>query len=830
MCGDAAQFGITCTNISDPAVIKTTPDDIAAICANNQAANYMCEDNATKTNVEICGGGMHMGPDCKDANQAPISFEIACTMKESGATCTDSFGGPINLTQNCGNSQPTQIICLDNSIQPFPPPMDPMAACTNRGTNPSIACYDMRFSIEGAVIPYLDDFCTVTAQGTNLAAYLYSTEVTETVCKDGTGAITALANACLPANQATATCTDSYGNILTLSQICKTGPTCMTGGIASDFEMACTMQTMSTCTDPSGATMVLSQVCPGSGQQGPQCTTTTAGIVSATTFEMACTMKDTSTCMDSFGAPMILSQVCPGGQMGQTCKNIATQTIIDQQMACANPGTSECRDGMNNLLPLNTICQGGGGQPAGAWGCWASGGAKTDATFKPFPLACAEQGSTVCTDNTGADVTARLATYCGNAAQNSALTPPIVPIMCMQQGSMPMPLGPDLACNNQATSTCIDTRFMMQTQTPGMPAMPPMGTPISLAAFCPLTNNGDMPISYLLSIGNPNPASPKLRSVARRAARKTATPGMDGSYIFSCTLPANDAASVVFYGESTIYPGDNSVPPALVCYDNCPDIVDGGLTMHYAEYTGTTPTPSSYTFDKVAMMLKASLSGTSIVTTGGEDMYQWGFVSGPLFDGTNQNNMDALKCDWDPNQVCAWQAWSKLPEFYTWETGPNSWNQFTTLKDSKGNFVRLKPPLQVTYDKPDGGTYYLDYSGFGNLFGIPGKCVSLYTGEEAECGPETKYIPEFMINAGETVTDAKDANKLYLVKPLEVSQMMKASNPDDSSDVSACTGAGLTLTGLDLPDGADLPGPGADMATEPKVTTSPAVIGGVVQQ
>jgi len=66
---------------------------------------------------------------------------------------------------------------------------------------------------------------------------------------------------------------------------------------------------------------------------------------------------------------------------------------------------------------------------------------------------------------------------------------------------------------------------------------------------------------------------------------------------------------------------------------------------------------------------------------------------------------------------------------------PQEWNQFTALRDpTTGTPLTFDAPLQVKYThsqtnntKPDykynDTTFYLEYNGFGDLWGIPGKCV-----------------------------------------------------------------------------------------------------------
>ena len=182
-------------------------------------------------------------------------------------------------------------------------------------------------------------------------------------------------------------------------------------------------------------------------------------------------------------------------------------------------------------------------------------------------------------------------------------------------------------------------------------------------------------------------------------------------------------------------------------------------------------------------------------------------------------------------------AWTVLPEFYVWETGPNTWNQFVTVRDGSGTPVRFDPPLQVQYvhsqpttsapdRKYDGVTFFLQYSGFGDLQGIPGKCVNLDTGLDANCGSggnAIRWVPEFSIPAGNgagvltEVTDLGQPTITYFVKALEKEQRLGPGGD--------CTG--LTTSPYQLPSMSFWIDP--VIGNEPVVTAPPAVIGGVVQ-
>ncbi|NOZ25355.1 MAG: hypothetical protein GXO94_04595 [Nitrospirae bacterium] len=313
---------------------------------------------------------------------------------------------------------------------------------------------------------------------------------------------------------------------------------------------------------------------------------------------------------------------------------------------------------------------------------------------------------------------------------------------------------------------------------------------------------------------------------------------------FDCSGSATDTTKVVFFSEDMVYPDQLTQDLNLVCFENCPDPVNiNGATPYFTSSTPEDPNnilyqdvaPSSatnytFTFDAANMVL--TYSGSNVVLTSTDSPNEWGVTSGPLFVPTTEN-LSALACDWDTtgNTTCAWQAWSNLSEFYTWETGLNEWNRFTALKDASNNFLTFDPPLPVKYvhtqtdaTKPDykynGSTFYLEYNGFGDLFGIPGKCVDWDSGEDESCDETSRWVPEITIPDGSEVTDGTDGTTTYLVKALEKEQRMKA--------VAETSCSGLTATSYTLPSIDDWVDPAIGDA--PEISSAPAVIGGVLQE
>jgi hypothetical protein len=304
-----------------------------------------------------------------------------------------------------------------------------------------------------------------------------------------------------------------------------------------------------------------------------------------------------------------------------------------------------------------------------------------------------------------------------------------------------------------------------------------------------------------------------------------------GFVTFSCS--ASDAADVVLFAETVVYPGD-AVPATFACLMGCPNGAnDDGpnlffddSALQYQETPPATAATIAYTFDGATMLLMSG--STPIVQTVENGHHPWGLRSGPLFEPT-PSNLAKLACEWDEtgSSTCGWQAWDKLDEYYTWESGPSEWNRLTVLKNQQGALERFEPPLSVQYThqqpdetaqdhKYDGADFYLEYNGFGDLHGIPGTCVDTETGAPVSCGPNTRWIPELTIpDASELLGD----DSSYLSKALEKEQRMR------EVDQSACSDLHLVTYGLPAIDDWTPP----NIGPEPEVEGPPAVVGGVIQ-
>ncbi|TFH90360.1 hypothetical protein [Vibrio ouci] len=254
----------------------------------------------------------------------------------------------------------------------------------------------------------------------------------------------------------------------------------------------------------------------------------------------------------------------------------------------------------------------------------------------------------------------------------------------------------------------------------------------------------------------------------------------------------------------------------LTCYDNCPI---GTLELaDLTNYSGagspfeTTSGPFTYTFSSSGgnaltlvstnssepVRYAASLTQSNIDST----PHSWGVRSGPMITGSVSNSYDI----YDPSIVT---------EFYVWETGIQTWNQLSTVRDSSNNIVSFEKPLQLVYQHTDandrsgnagdydGQTFLINYGGNGSLWGIPNDSGS------------GQYRPAFSLADGVLLGSTNQ----YAVKALDIEQTMQLAS-------GQCGDLTLTDPAVDVPTGVT---GSADIGDMPIVEGDPSVIAGVTQ-
>ena len=324
--------------------------------------------------------------------------------------------------------------------------------------------------------------------------------------------------------------------------------------------------------------------------------------------------------------------------------------------------------------------------------------------------------------------------------------------------------------------------------------------------------------------------------------------------------PPTDGSSVIFNTQEPVFPGD-SVPTTLACYENClnPDTIatgsdswgasssiylsnkwlgwdsSGNLAMGSGRHdNASAPDPYIYTWDNTTSGMVLQYDNgtkTDVLLGSANSNLSWGARSGIMFDNSTAANFTALQCSWDSSKICPYKARGSLSTYYVWETGPEAWNKLTVLVASDDSSVKFDPPMVVKYNHSgnksnsgknyDNATFYLEYGGHGDLWGVPSFCVDTKNGDKVSCANDgsTRWVPEFVIKKASLVTQVKDGSTQYLVKPLEIEQTMRKA-----SSASVCTDAGLSLGGVSLPDSEPYSDP--DIGERPTVEGPPAVVAG----
>lgn len=311
--------------------------------------------------------------------------------------------------------------------------------------------------------------------------------------------------------------------------------------------------------------------------------------------------------------------------------------------------------------------------------------------------------------------------------------------------------------------------------------------------------------------------------------------------------------------REVVLPGSVGAPANLVCASRCPK---GGLQASdftsgspYQNITfnnwggGTTTVNSEFSFQPVATgnAINYSFPSTGLLMFGGSAVdasaltltgnNQWGFQSGRLVEAGSAS-YTASRCASGSqyqqsdtgNSLCPGLI-DDAPVFYTYETGPNPWNRYIGLS-SGGTPVTFDPPKSFNLTVTTGNTtesadsplinsiIRLDYNGFGELHGIPGKCVSSVTNLPETCGngsANQRWVPAFSIRDGAELTNG---GTTYYAKYLD--REMRFGKVADGN-----------CSSLTLPAGATLPGAPSDdprsNGLSPTVTDAPKVVHGVVQ-
>jgi len=313
------------------------------------------------------------------------------------------------------------------------------------------------------------------------------------------------------------------------------------------------------------------------------------------------------------------------------------------------------------------------------------------------------------------------------------------------------------------------------------------------------------------------------------------------------TAPVTASSVAVNYRvQDLVYPAD--MPATLYCVNNCPTaatlaafFVNGSnATSPFAGSTFNNFNPTAagnvitYTGNANAAVLVDNTAAPVVFTDASalqqRPQYQHGIRTGRLF-----TSLSAAECSSGSGTYCDYKV-NDADVYYQWETGANNWNQFAAVKDGSNNVVMFDAPLQVNYTVPSGAQYgqyagktiVLQYGGFGDLWGIPGQCVSRLTNQPVSCDTQdARYVPEFVIPMSDTTGVVTSGSTTYLAKWLDREIRFARKSAGTCAALSVPTNVTLpSASGLQDPSN---PNSSAYIGVKPTVTSAPRVIHGDVK-
>ena len=336
--------------------------------------------------------------------------------------------------------------------------------------------------------------------------------------------------------------------------------------------------------------------------------------------------------------------------------------------------------------------------------------------------------------------------------------------------------------------------------------------------------------------------------------------------------------------ESTVQPGDTTVPSSLSCVRDCPTAAQinafrtGNRSVSDASLAGWSTNPRApftagtyrrggntalgdvvtYTWSSSDYTLKdatntelksANLPAQSILDS---NQFRGGVRSGALVAATEVGSTKTLDCNGAGASTaqCDFKAVA-LETFYVWEMGKQPWNTPTFLKKSDNTYVSFTAPENWNFTVPanaSGGTIpygdfaganmTLSFQGFGQLFGIPGKCFSTTDNTEVACGPNTRYVPAFSIphsTDGKITQTVGSTTTTKWVKWLDRELRFKRDATATAANKSITMGTAADLPSVITAGGSDDPAVSTNSSIYPGAysaslfTAKPKVIHGVVQ-
>ena len=342
--------------------------------------------------------------------------------------------------------------------------------------------------------------------------------------------------------------------------------------------------------------------------------------------------------------------------------------------------------------------------------------------------------------------------------------------------------------------------------------------------------------------------------------------------------------NVVTQTQDLVYPSNYAAVGNLTCINDCPT----STTISASNTAATQPTPTyvtpyvnpGWTSVTAASLLTYPLDTASgnlldpgsttvfVLNTATTGMNANGIRSGRMVDAAGLAAINFAKCG--SNISCPTSSYNQGDvdlaggTYFVWETGVQPWNQTSYLMSQATTPVLevFDAPLQVSFVVPTGAKYgsyqgatiSLQYGGFGDLWGIPNKCIDVSTNAACNFAQAPLYqalnfrwTPDFSIPCTTTAGGACDgtaglvtvattqgtgastvnAGTTYYAKALDKEVRLRNATLDPTNP---CTAAGLTAPAVStLSLATSFADPSTNVGAKPVVTAAPRVIHGVKQ-
>ena len=268
--------------------------------------------------------------------------------------------------------------------------------------------------------------------------------------------------------------------------------------------------------------------------------------------------------------------------------------------------------------------------------------------------------------------------------------------------------------------------------------------------------------------------------------------------------------------------------------------------------------------DSSGNLLDPGSTTVFVLNTATTGMNANGIRSGRMVDAAGLAAINFAKCG--SNISCPTSSYNQGDvdlaggTYFVWETGVQPWNQTSYLMSQATTPVLevFDAPLQVSFVVPigakygsyQGATISLQYGGFGDLWGIPNKCIDVSTNAACDFAKVALYqavnfrwTSDFSIPCNTTAGGACDGTAglvtvattqgtvatgtQYYAKALDKEVRLRNATGDTPNP---CTAAGLSAPSVStLSLASSFTDPSINVGAKPVVTAAPQVIHGVKQ-